>query len=148
VILSTDIQIGTNTAYARELTKHEANFTQYGPPGRPYVYREYPAMMYKPSRPKMGGPPIFEGQTAENEQQREQLERVGFVYGGQGAALAALEAREFEIAELAANRTTTDIKMSAKAQAEMDAVDMTTIQHLGEIPAAHPKTGRRGELAR
>jgi hypothetical protein len=36
--------------------------------------------------------------------------------------------------------------MSPRAQAEADAVDMTTTQHLGEIPAANPKSGRRGEL--
>jgi hypothetical protein len=148
MIVSTDIQIGTNTGYAKEITKHEANYTQYGPPGRPYVFREYPARMYKPSRPKTGGPALFEAADAENESQREQLERIGFVYGGQGAALAALEAREFEIAELAANRTTHDLRMTPKAQAEAEAVDLSTIQHLGEIPAAHPKTGRRGELPR
>ena len=33
-------------------------------------------------------------------------------------------------------------------EAEADAVDVTTIQHLGEIPSAHPKSGRRGELPR
>jgi hypothetical protein len=146
MLLSTDIQVGTNTAYAKEITKHEANFTQYGPPGRPHVHRDYPARMYKPSRPKMGGPCVFEGADAENEAQREQLERIGFVYGGQGAALAALEAREFEIAELAANRAIGDMRLSPKAQAEADAVDVTTIQHLGEIPTAHPKSGRRGDL--
>lgn len=146
MILGTDIQVGTNTAYAKELTKHEAHHTQYGPPGRPYVFREYPARMYKAARPPMGGPAVFEALTAETEREREAYERLGFVCGGQGVALEALEAREFELAELAANRTTTDVKMSAKAQAEAEAVDVSTIQHLGAIPPAHPKTGRRGEL--
>lgn len=146
MLLSNEIQVGANTAYASELRKHEANFTQYGPPGRPYVYRDYPARMYKASRPPQGGPAVFEGQTAETEHERASLEAVGFVFGGQGAALAALEAREFEMAELAANRTIGDLKMTPRAQAEAEAVDVTTIQHLGAIPEAHPKTGRRGDL--
>lgn len=143
MILGTDLQVGTGTAYAQEIRKWEANFTQYGPPGRPHVHRDYPARMYKPSRPPQGGPAVFEGADAADDRERERLERVGFVYGGQGAALAALDAREFEIAELAANRALTDRKMTAKAQEEADAVDVTTIQHLGAIPEAHPKTGQR-----
>lgn len=143
MLLGTDIVIGPNTAYAQEIRKWEANFTQYGPPGRPYVHRDYPARMYRPSRPPQGGPAVFEGADAADERERERLERVGFVYGGQGAALEALEAREFEIAELAANRALGDRKMSAKAQAEADKVDTGTIQHLGAIPTAHPKTGQR-----
>ena len=146
MIISTDMQVAPNHPYAKELTKHEAHHTQYGPPGRPYVYREYPARMYRPFRPPQGGPAQFEGKTAADEHERAVLEGLGFVYGGQGKALQALEAREFELAELAANRTVSDRKMSVKAQAEADAVDSTTIQHLGAIPEAHPKTGRRGEL--
>lgn len=142
MILGTDLNVGQGTAYAQEIRKWEANYTQYGPPGRPHVHRDYPARMYRPSRAPQGGPALFEGADASDDRERERLERVGFVYGGQGAALAALEKREFEIAELAANRALTDQRMSAKAQAEADTVDMRTIQHLGAIPEAHPKTGR------
>ncbi|HMF61455.1 MAG TPA: hypothetical protein VK595_13835 [Vicinamibacterales bacterium] len=134
MLLGTDLQVGTQTAYAREICKFEANYTQYGPPGRPHVHRDYPARMYKPSRSASGGPPVFEGQDADDERDRERLERLGFVYGGQGAALEALEAREFEIAELAANRAFNDQRMSPKAQAEADAADARTMQHLAEIP--------------
>jgi hypothetical protein len=98
--------------------------------------------MYKASRPPMGGPAVFEGQTADDERDRERLERSGFVYGGQGAALEALDAREFELAELAANRVIPEQRMSPKAQAEAEAVDLTTIQHLGAIPEA----GGQGHL--
>jgi hypothetical protein len=143
MLLGTDLQVGQNTAYAQELRKWEANYTQYGPPGRPHVHRDYPARMYQASRPPQGGPAVFEGVTAEDERDRERLERIGFVYGGQGKALEALEAREFELAELAANRALTDRKMTAKAQAEAEKVDVATIKHLGAIPEAHPKTGER-----
>lgn len=143
MILGTDLIVGPQTAYAQEIVKWEANYTQYGAPGRPHVHRDYPARMYKPSRPPQGGPAVFEGATAADERERERLERVGFVYGGQGAALAALAAREFELAEVAANRALNDSRMSAKAQAEAEAVDAGTIQHLGAIPEAHPKSGSR-----
>jgi len=141
MLLGTDLQVGTNTAYAKEICRFEANYTQYGPPGRPHVHRDYPARMYKASRPSSGGAPLFEGQDAGDERERESLERIGFVYGGQGAALAALEAVEFEIAELAANRNFNDRAMSAKARAEAEAADSRTIQHLAEIPETPIKRG-------
>jgi hypothetical protein len=141
MLLGKDLQVGQNTAYARELVKWEANFTQYGPPGRPFVHRDYPARMYKPSRSPQGGPPLFEGADAADEHERASLERLGFVYGGQGAALAALEAREFEIAELAANRNYNDQAMSAKARAEVEPLERSTIQHLAEIPETPIRRG-------
>lgn len=134
--------IEANSAYAEEMRKWEAHYSQFGPPGRPYEYQAYPTRMYKASRPKAGGPPTFEGADAGNDQERASLERLGFVHGGQAAALAALEQREFEIAELAANRHFTDRKMSEKAQAEAERADATTIQHLPVIPETPVK--RRG----
>lgn len=90
------------TEYAKEMRRHEAAYTQYGPPGRPYVPREYPWRLYKATRQKDGAR-TFEAQTANDEHERRNLESRGFVVGGQEAALAALEAIEFNHAELAAN---------------------------------------------
>jgi hypothetical protein len=100
--------------------------------------------MYKPVRSTVNGSVTFEGQTAENETERERLERQGYVFGGQGEAMKVLEAREFEIAELAANRHALDRKMSPTAQAEAAAVDDSTIRHLPVIPEATKTSGRRG----
>lgn len=141
MLISTDVNIGPQTAYAKELCKHEAHHTQYGPPGRPYVYRDYPHMMYRPKR--VDGGATFEGQVANDEIERERLERQGFFFGGQGEALKGLEAREFEYAELAANRALTDRKMSDRAQGEAAAVDEATIRHLPAINEANKKSGRR-----
>lgn len=140
-LLSHDVQIGTGTAYAKELVKHEANFTQYGPPGRPYEYRAYPTMMYQAKRPAKGGDAEFTSAEAGSETQRSQLESIGFVYGGPAEALAKLEAREFEMAEAAAGRAFTDRKMTAGAQDEAAAVDEKTIQHLGSIPETPIRRG-------
>ena len=143
-MLSRDIQIGTGTAYAAELRKWEAHHTQYGPPGRPYVFRDYPTMLYRPTRSKQSGDVTYEGQIAETEVQRAQLESVGFVYGGLGAALAALEKREFEIAELAAARASEDRRMGARALQEADAKDSATIQHLATIEPTPIKPRKPG----
>lgn len=143
--ISESVQLGKDSAYAQEIRKHEANYTQYGPPGRPYVFREYPTMMYRATRPRAGGvDPDFEGREAADDRDREMLERQGFAHGGKGAALAKLEATEFEIAELAANRALNDRRLSEQARAEADAVDKAAgIQHVAAVPEAHRKTGRR-----
>lgn len=131
-----------SSKYAEEMRKWEAHYSQFGPPGRPYEFHAYPTRMYKASRPPKGGPAVFEGADASTDQERESLERIGFVWGGQAAALQALEQREFEIAELAANRAHSDRKMSEKAQIEADAADRATIQHLPAVPETPIK--RRG----
>jgi hypothetical protein len=128
------------------MCKWEAHYTQYGPPGRPFEYHEYPARMYRPSRDTATGRVSYEAQNAGTDTERESLERQGYVYGGQGEALKALEAREFEIAELAASRAYTDRKMSPEARAEADRADRSTSQHLAEIPVTPTK--RRGRPAK
>lgn len=142
------IQIGG--AYAEEIRKHEANFTIYGPPGRPYEYQPFPSMLYKARRPHHGEPGeycrikidgsdvgnvVWESVTAASEVEAENYGRQGFVMGGRSAALEHLVKLETFVAEAAAERHFTDRKMSDKAQAEAAAKDERTVQHLGEIPA-------------
>lgn len=138
-MLAHGIHLGQGTEYAKEMRKHEALHSPYGPPGRPYTFREYPSMMYKPTRAKDNGDVAFEAQTAEDDRDRERLERSGFIHGGKAAALAALERREFEFAELAANRAVTDRRMGELARVEAERVDTATIQHLPVIPEANAR---------
>jgi hypothetical protein len=143
--ISSAVEIGRWSAYAKEVIKHEALHTQYGPPGRPYEFHAYPTMMYRASRPKAGGvTPDFEGQEAGSDTERSNLESLGYVHGGKQAAWDALEKREFEIAELAANRNALDRTMSPRAQAEAAAAEEGTIQHLAAVPETPiaPKRGR------
>ncbi len=133
-MLSPHIHLGQDTAYAKEMRKHEGQYSQYGPPGRPYQYREYPSMLYKPTRAKDSGDVTYEAVQADDDRDRERWERQGFIYGGKGAALAHLERQEFEMAELAANRAVTDQRMGELARDEADRVDSRTIQHLPVIP--------------
>ena len=135
--------IVASSAYAEELTKWEAHYTEFGPPGRPYddLVREgkinpnYPTMMYQAKRPAAGGPPTFDKQEAATETDRTRLESIGYVWGGPAAALAALEQLEEVMATAAAERAYADRKMSDRARIEADAKDSQTIKHLGEIPS-------------
>ena len=44
---SSSIVIPEGTPYAEEMRKHEALYTRFGPPLKPYVYREFPKMLFK-----------------------------------------------------------------------------------------------------
>lgn len=145
MLISTDVVMGPNTPYAKELVKWEANYTQYGPGGRPHVHRDYPTMMYRAKRTPSGGDPAFESREAHDDHERSAAERHGFVHGGKAAAVAALEKQEFEYAELAANRHFVERRMSESAQREVAAVDEHTIQHLPVIPETpiRRKPGRK-----
>jgi hypothetical protein len=76
----------------------------------------------------------FDREDAESDVQRENCERRGFVYGGQGAAVEAYDAQQTEFAALAANRAYSDRKMSPEAQREAAAVDESASKHLPVIP--------------
>lgn len=90
--------------YAKEMRKWEAQYTEFGPPGRPYVYQEYPMQLYRAARRPNGGGHTFDGQRAETERERSSLEALGFVAGGQQCAVDVLETQERQYAELAASR--------------------------------------------
>ena len=133
--VSEAVHLNQGTAYAEEMRKWEATHTKYGPPGRPFVHRDYPMMLYKATRPSTGGSPSFDHIEVADEQERERQEARGYHAGGPAGALHALEKQEFEIAELAANRAFNDRKMTPKAQEEAAQAERETIKHLAEIPA-------------
>ncbi len=133
-MLSHEIQLGPKTEYAKEMRKWEGLPGPYGMPGRPYEYRAYPTMLYRPTRAKDSGTVTYDEQIAGDDAERARWEAQGFVHGGKGAALAHLERQEFEFAELAANRAVTDKRMGELAREEGERIDSATIQHLPVIP--------------
>lgn len=133
-MLSHEIQLGQKTPYAQEMRKWEGLPGPYGMPGRPYQFREYPTMLYRPKRAVKNGDVTYEEAIAGDDNERARWESQGFVHGGKGAALAALERQEFEFAELAANRAVTDKRMGELAREEATRIDDATIQHLPVIP--------------
>ena len=94
--------------YAKERRKWEAQHTQFGPPGRPFVYAEYPLMLYRAKRrPEGGKDPILENFTVEDEQQERNMQSRGWVRGPD-YAIKALEASEQGLAQAAAERAYAD----------------------------------------
>jgi hypothetical protein len=123
----------TESGYATERRKWEATHTEFGPPGRPFTFHEYPLMVYQASRPSTGGPPVLVHEIVHDEPQERQLASRGYVRGPDHA-VAQLDAQELEIAKLAAERHYDERRMSARAQAEASAVDDSTIDHVPSVP--------------
>ncbi len=100
---------------------------------RPIGFQEYPSAMYKPMRdPK--GVLCFEFQEARDENHRATLEDQGYVWGGKEYAMKVLDARELEIAKLAANRNYQELHMGEKARAEAEVVENATDELVPVIP--------------
>ncbi len=111
---------------------------------RPSVHQDYPCAMYKPMRdPK--GVLCFEFDTAHTDAERANMESMGYVWGGKGAALKVLEAQETEIAKLAANRAAQERNMGERARAEAARVDDSTDAHVPVVPETpiKPRRGRK-----
>lgn len=119
------------TAYAKELTKWEAYPTPAGPPGRPFVFREYPMMLYRIIEEN---PLSYESHQVDTEQERRNMESRGFYAGGPGAALDGFRAEQQNVAILAAARAAEELKMSDAARAEALAYEQSVDGHVAEIP--------------
>jgi len=133
--------------YAKEMRKWEAHHTQYGPPGRPFVHREFPKMLYLAGRNDKGKIVLIDRQVARDEDEERNLKSRGFVFGPD-KAIAACEAAEVEIAKLAAERNFLERRMSEKAQAEAARVnDAAGARHVPVVPETpiptHRKRGRK-----
>lgn len=124
------------SGYAKERRAWEAHHTQFGPPGRPYTFQEYPARMYRVTR-KSDGTRTHEGQTATDAEDQRRWESRGFVAGGIEAAYAAADRDDQYIGKLAAERAY-DVahgKLSERAAAEVAAHEAAAgARHLADIP--------------
>jgi hypothetical protein len=138
------IQINPASGYATEMRKWESTFTQFGPPGRQYVYEEYPRQMFLAGHPpgRPGKIEITDWRAANNDSERTALERDGYDTD-QAKAIEKQEARDREMARAAAETNFADRLMSVKALAEKAEVEDATAGHVAEVPRLNPKTGRR-----
>ena len=129
------IPIAPESAYAKEATKWEAQHTPAGPPGRPYQYVPYPAMLYRAGRINQGPIGIVETAVADTADAAKTMKTRGFCVGPH-EAIAAFEDQQLEFAKLAAERNY-DVKhrLSEKAAAEVaQAEDAQGSEHLPAIP--------------
>jgi hypothetical protein len=138
------IQINPASGFAVEMRKWEAGYTMYGPPGRPYAYAEYPRAMFLAGHPegRPGKIVITDSRTVFNDAERTALEQDGWD-ADQHQAMDRQAKRDQAMAAAAAEANFADRRMSERAKIERAEVEDATAQHVAEIPAAHPKSGRR-----
>ncbi len=127
-----------DSAHGREMLKHEfSDFSLNGVRGLrgPRVFKEYPKMMSLAGRSDTGKIVILREETVGDADEEARLVDSGFRCG-HDKAIEACEAREREIATLAANRAYQERGMSDKARAEAEAFEAETYGHVPEIPEA------------
>lgn len=134
---SSSIVIPEGTPYAEEMRKHEALYTRFGPPGRPYVYREFPKMLFKGRD--------GEHCTVNNEDEQRNMQSRGFCLT-QELALEAADREHTEHGKLAAERNweIAHGRVSEKAAAEVRQAEAEHgAKHLPSVPET-PVRRRRG----
>lgn len=122
--------------YSREIVKWEAQRSEHGVGLRPYIYREYPTMMYLAGPPSggIGAITIVEEVEVGSENEAEPYRQRGF-RAKPLEALDAYEAQQLEFARLAAEQNY-DVKnrLSEKAGAEVIAAQQAHSGHLPSVP--------------
>jgi hypothetical protein len=138
------IQINPASGYATEMRKWESTYTQYGAPGRPYVYMEYPREMFLAGHPegRPGKIVLIDSRQVQNDAERTALEAAGYDATQEGA-IERQTARDREMARAAAESNYDDRRLTEAAKAERAEVEDATPGHVAEIPRAAPKTGKR-----
>jgi hypothetical protein len=122
--------------YARERVKWEANYTRLGPPGRPYVKRDFPMVVYLGGRPEggLGADTVIAYETVGSEREFEQWRQRGY-RETPNEALAAFAAQELEFAKLNANLEHQKRHgLSEGAVAEVEAAQNAVTGHLPMVP--------------
>jgi hypothetical protein len=131
------------TAYAQEMRKWEANYTKYGPPGRPWGSEggpggHFPNTVFKATR-QPDGKRIMETFVVQNEDEERNMQSRGWVLTQQ-EALDALDAAQTEHAKLAAEINAEARRMSPQAQEEIAAAqEAAGARHLPSIPETPKK---------
>lgn len=124
--------------YQDETNPHDSSIKGMRPRG----FQPFPAMLYKATRDEAGFLSM-ESRIAHDASEQERWARDGFVPGGQGAAVEALNRFEDEIAKAAAERAYAERSMSSKAQAEAKAIDDSTDRHVPVIPETPVRPKRK-----
>jgi hypothetical protein len=138
------IVIPQTSEYAKERVRHEAHYTQYGPPGKPFVYQEFPKRLYKATRGENGV--TLDGFTVANDEEQGRMASRGYCLSQQ-EALDAERKEHLEVGKLAAEREW-EIhhgRISPKAAAEVRAAEEAHgARHLPSVPETPIKRRTRG----
>lgn len=111
-----------------------------------FDHQEYPKVVYKFDQTP-NGILLTETHTVHSSVEESNLKSRGF-RADQLEAVKVVEDANQDAAEAAANRAFHDRRMTAKAQAEADALDSKVARHLGEIPAEPLPAKKRGRPAK
>lgn len=144
------IQRSQEDSWTKEMAKWESRpvlvggtyiepipFEDGGRGGAPH--QEYPKMLYR-AELEMGGPRISATKIVHDANQEAVACGQGWCVR-QDDAIADVPRRQLEMATLAANRAYSDRVMSGKAQAEAQAIDEVTMEHLPVIPEQPRRRG-------
>ena len=133
-----------DSAYAKEMTRWEAQGSTMGPGLRPYVKYDYPMMVHLAGSLPKGGVGILEQIIVEDDTRRTAARSVGY----RDTPLEAIDAfneQQLEYAKLAAERNFEVRRMSAHAQREVVQAEADAgAQHLPTIPPTPIKRRPRG----
>lgn len=139
----TSIDMGQATPYAQEMRKWESTHTKFGPPGRPYVYAEFPRAMYRCKYVIGKGIVKDEMHTVQNDDELQNMASRGF-HPSLALAARAIEREHTEHGKLAAERDfeIRHGRLSAGAAAEVRAVEEEIgSRHVPGIPAMRKSKG-------
>jgi hypothetical protein len=131
------IETADSPAGKERLKWEYADFSLNGVRGLrgPRVFEEFPKQMSLAGRNDSGKIVILREERAGDADEEQRWYDAGFRFG-HDKAIEAHEAREKEIATLAANRAYQDRTLSEAARKEADAYESETYGHVAEIPAA------------
>lgn len=138
------------SAYAKEMVKHESQHTQMGPGLRPYVYREYPMMMHKAGPPAsgLGAITVIETTVVNSEKDEAKQRSLGFRRTPL-EAIADYDGQALEIAKLAAEIEYDKAhKLSPAAIAEVESAQEAVAGHLATVPVTPIAPRKRGRPAK
>lgn len=142
------------TEFAKERVKWEAQNSELGPAQRPYVYRPYPAMIYRAGRPEngLGAHRIVEEVVVGSEQEYDNYKSRGF----RATPLEAIELvnkQQDEYSRLAAElnheqKNTLSERASAEVDNARSAHVGTISHHMPMVPETpiKPKRGRKAKV--
>ena len=137
------VEHGTASRYAQEMRRWNAHHSEFGPPGKPYVFQEWPKMVFRAERVD-GVVKIVETKQVGNEDEELKERGKGFRFR-QEDALDLIRDEQFVHGTLAAEREY-DIqhgRLSEKAIAEVRAVEAEAgAVHVPMIPEGPKKRGR------
>ena len=142
------VEYGTASRYAQEMRRWNAHHSEFGPPGRPYAFQEFPKRIYRAERVD-GVVKIVESKEVGDEDEELKEAGKGFRFR-QEDALDLMRRDQLVHGTLAAEREY-EIKhgrLSAGAIAEVRAVEAAAgAVHVPMIPEGPKKRGRKARVS-